>query len=194
MWPFKKELVPQDTTDVIYLGNRFFPLQCDPQLYKESLADIKCMMSEWIHQELDMEEQTQASEYSLLRALHVTDVRNLGWGTSMDQFLKLLSDSAISCQCIRMEDLIVRISINIPTEVLETITGKFLYGVLYKTRRIVNRERYPGKEEWAYSLREVPWIPLLPIFQEVLDKDNAIQRLAKKSGATVVTVGKTIVS
>lgn len=192
MWPFTKIEEPQDTTDAIWIGNRFYPLYCDPQLYTESIEKIKQMISNWIQQETDLEKETTFTEYSLIQAIYQTDIRSIAWASSLELFLKILTDSAISRQSIRLEDLILRISIEIPTDVLEALTGKFLYGVIYKTRNEVNREQYPGKEEWENALIQVPWIPFLPLFQEVMDSKQFLKRIAEKSQqATVVRVDPT---
>lgn len=196
MWPFAKETpATPDTTDAIWIGNRSYPLVCDNQLYFDSLERIKQYISSWLSQEIDLEKETTFSEYSLIKVLYQTDIRNLAWESALEMFLTILRDSSISRQSVRLEDLIVRIAINIPTEVLETITGKFLYGVLYKTRRTVNETEYPQKEEWEHALMEIPWIPLLPLFQEVMDQDHSIRRIAEKAqSATIVNVNRTRVS
>lgn len=192
MWPFTKVEVPQDTTDAIWIGNRFYPLYCDPQLYTDGIERIKKMISSWIQQEVELEKETTFTEYSLIQAIYQTDIRSIAWASSLDLFLKILTDSAISRQSIRLEDLILRISITIPTDVLETLTGKFLYGVLYKTRGEVNKIPYPGKEEWETALIEVPWIPFLPLFQEVMDTNQFMRRIAEKTQqATIVRVDPT---
>lgn len=189
MWPWKKKDEPafQDTTDAIFIGGRAFPLMCDNMLYLESLKEIKRYIADWVHQEEELiSAMGDNGTHSLIRTFSNVDIRNLGWPDALAVFLQILEDTAITKEGARFEDLVLRLCINIPTEVLETITGKFLYGVLYKNRQQINKRQVPTKEAWEFTLTAVPWLPLLPIVQEVLDQEQAIQRLANKATSATV--------
>lgn len=182
---FKRDLpVTEDTTTEIWIGQRMFPLECDPALYVESLKTIKEYITNWITQEIDISGAMGQNAWSgILNTFRVTDIRVIAWPSTLATFKTALEDSAISYQGMRFEDMILRLSIAIPTEVLETITGKFLYGVLYKTRRMVNGVEYPDKEAWEHALIEIPWLPVLPLVQEVLDSNKVFRDEAAKAAS-----------
>ena len=183
MWPFRPKQIEetQDTTEQIWIGNRAFPLQCDNAQYEESVKTIKTYIGTWITQEIDLlASMGMRPDVGIINTFRTVDIRMLGWSSALDTFEKLLEDTAISVQGARFEDLILRISLNVPTEVMETITGKFLYGVLYRTRQVVNKNQYPDKEAWELSLIRIPWLPILPFIQEVMDTEQTIKRISNK--------------
>ena len=146
---------------------------------------IKAYISTWITQEIELlASMGMKPENGLINTFKTVDIRMLGWSTVLDSFEKLLEDTAISIQGVRFEDLILRITLNVPSEILEVITGKFLYGVLYRTRQTVNKNQYPTKEAWELSLIRIPWLPLLPFIQEVMDTEQTIKRITTKANAS----------
>ena len=93
----------------------------------------------------------------------------------LDNLLQIIADDEISHGGSRLLDAIVLIHTVVPTEVIETFKGKFLYGMLYGLSNAENK--LPTKEMWVYALAVVPWIPFIIIIQEIMS-------LESMSGAT----------
>lgn len=194
MWPFRKKniLDQSDTTAEIWIGNRAFPLTCDNQLYNDNVQLIRQYVSSWLQQEIEIMQGLSVNpEVGLLNTFRKVDIKMLGWPDNVNILLNLLRDNQMSIQGQRFEDLVIRIIMNVPVEIMEVITGKFLYAVLYKTRKVVNDNTMPTKEAWENALITIPWIPLLSFVQEVMDTEQSMKRIAAKAAGNTQYVYQT---
>lgn len=183
MWPFKEPFVAIDNTEFIYLdetGTRFYPLMCDNTLYKESLEIIREQLRTWIVQDLSYTTSlNEVVERSLVYQLVNIDVKFLPYPTYTEMLKLCLQDTDISHSGSRLMDTIVRIGTLVPTEVLETIKGKFLYSMLYTIPREVNGQPMPNKVAWVETLSLYPWIPLMLFIQELYEADDIVDKVTK---------------
>lgn len=179
MFNFFKKPSLRDTSDVIYLdqnGSTFFNLECDPMLYAQGLASIRTILANWIREDRLIAAETALSvEGTVSYLLNNVDLKMVPHAVYLDNLLQIIADDEISHGGSRLLDAIVLIHTVVPTEVIETFKGKFLYGMLYGLSNTENK--LPTKEMWVYALAVVPWIPFIIIIQEIMS-------LESMSGAT----------
>jgi hypothetical protein len=164
----------EDTADVIYLdqdGDSFFSLECDPMLYAQGLNSIRTILANWIKEDRAIAADTAIGvEGTVSYLLNNIDVKMLPHAIYLDNLLKIITDTEINHGGSRLLDAIVLIHTVVPTEVIETFKGKFLYGMLYGLSNVENK--LPTKDMWVYALATVPWIPFIVIIQEIISLES----------------------
>ena len=176
MWPFKKKVELIDSTEGIMLSEDvILPLDCDSAEYENGLTTIRSILRRWIQQELDIAANTNNTlEGTLAYQLHEINLKMAPFASCREAINRILQDTDISKSGGRFFDVISLIYTTVPTRVLETYRGKFLYGMLYGLPRVINDDVLPSKEDWISLLTEHPWIPLLQIEQELFDTDLSV--------------------
>ncbi len=176
MWPFKKKVELVDSTEGIMLSEDvILPLDCDSAEYENGLTTIRSILRRWIQQELDIAANTNNTlEGTLAYQLHEINLKMATFASCREAINRILQDTDISKSGGRFFDVISLIYTTVPTRVLETYRGKFLYGMLYGLPRVINDDVLPSKEDWISLLTEHPWIPLLQIEQELFDTDLSV--------------------
>lgn len=184
-----------DNTEVIYGdpdGMQKFRLVCDPELYAKGLDTIRGLLREWMIQDIvQTTSNGQKLETSLLYQIKDIDLKVLPYPVQKEVLLKCMEDTPMDYSGSRLLDTFVRINIEVPTEVLETVKGKFLYGMVYGLSKQIGEVVYPTKQDWLNLLAEVAWCPYLIFIQQLFDSDEITDRISKltvaaKSQGTVV--------
>lgn len=184
-----------DNTEVIYGdpdGMQKFRLVCDPELYAKGLDTIRGLLREWMIQDIvQTTSNGQKLETSLLYQIKDIDLKVLPYPVQKEVLLKCMEDTPMDYSGSRLLDTFVRINIEVPTEVLETVKGKFLYGMVYGLPKQIGEVVYPTKQDWLNLLSEVVWCPYLIFIQQLFDSDEITDRISKltvaaKSQGTVV--------
>ena len=174
MFNFFKKPPLLDTSDTIYLdqnGTSFFSLECDPALYAQGLNSIRTILANWIKEDRAIAADTALSiEGTVSYLLNNIDVKMLPHAIYLDNLLQIIADDEINRGGSRLLDAIVLIHTVVPTEVIETFKGKFLYGMLYGLSNI--DDKFPTKDMWVYALAIVPWIPFIVIIQEIMSLES----------------------
>lgn len=184
---FFSKSTPTDNTDVIYLddtGKFLLPLKCDNDLYEKGIEKIKSILKAWILQDIiftNMENGNKVDN-SLVFQLKDIDTKFIPYDLQKNTLLSCLEDSATNFAGLRFFDTIVRISLEVPTEVLETLKGKFLYAMVYTIPKSINRNTVPTKQQWVSTLIELPWVTYLPFIQELYERDEEVGKLISKTG------------
>lgn len=196
MWPFTKEEILEDTTDAIIAGQRIYQLNCDPELLEKSITQISDIFRVWVTSELQLAQNTnQDLSTHLIFQLRYFDTKFAAHDTYKVGLDMILEDTSVNQSGSRFMDTILFIYITIPQEVLDTITGRFLAGVVYYLPRTINNTAVPDKEQWVDILKKHSWLPLLPIFQQVFDTDETIKKIVElinKSNAKNVQIATSV--
>jgi hypothetical protein len=171
---FKRpNVIAQDNSEFIYLndeGTKFYPLVCaDNYLYAQGLNDIRTLIREWVALDRSTTLETGqnvAGTVSIL--LNTVDLKLLPNTLQINRVLEILSSDAINNSGSRFLDTIAFIHAVIPTEILETYKGKFLYGMLYGLPEVLSDDiPRATKKDWLYCLSILPYAPFIPFVQEV---------------------------
>lgn len=177
MWPFTKKPTLIDTLagGIMLDSNVILPLECDEEQYNAALVTIESIFRKWMTLEIDVASNTNTSlEHTLPYQLRNIDIKYLPYPVNREMLETILRDNDISRSGSRFFDIIVTIYSSIPSIVLETMRGRFMYGMLYGLPRVIDDKPLPSKEEWISLLAEHPWIPLLRIQQQLFDSDLSI--------------------
>lgn len=177
MWPFTKKPILIDTlADGIMLDEAVvLPLDCDEEQYQNSLTIIESIFRKWMQLEIDVAANTNTPlDHTLPYQLRNIDLKFLPYPVNREMLDMVLKDNEISRSGSRFFDIIVTIYSSVPSMVLETMRGRFMYGMLYGLPRIIDDKPLPSKEEWVSLLAEHPWVPLLHIQQQLFDSDLSI--------------------
>ena len=178
-----------DSTEVIFLDNTgafFYPLEYEDRAeFKESLDIIKEQLRLWVISDINYATNNgQSVENALSFQLSTLDLKMLPKSGNLLGLLQMLSDTEIDFSGTRLMDVIVRISMSVSIGVLETLKGRFLYGMVYTLPKKINDRELPTKDEWVELLAELPWVYLLPFIQEIYDNDELVHRIAKMAETT----------
>ena len=193
MFTFWKKEPEQDTTEMIFLGKRAYPLQCDPAVYTTSVIAIKDIFRSWIISEISLAERTNQENHSLLvKSLRDVDIKFLAHDEPLSVFTDTLMDTPVSFSGSRFMDTITRIHMTIPSDIADTCVGKFLFSMLYGLPKTVNQLPLPTKQQWQDALYAYPWIPYLVFYQDAYDSDEIIKRVEQimsrlRSSKTTIT-------
>lgn len=197
---WNKKKIIGDTVEKIYLneeGTRYYPLQCDHELYAKGLEIVKRHLQSWMVQDITIAGNTnQAIDTTLLYQLKEIDVKFLPYAEQQNILTACLRDNEISFSGSRLMDTFLRINVEVPIEVLETIKGKFLYGMVYGLPETISDVPIPKKEQWINTMRLFPWCHFLMFIQEIYDTDDIIKRIDAlttkiKAGNTTTVVSTT---
>lgn len=185
LWFKKKEVL--DSTEVIYGdpdGLVKFRLVCDPELYAKGLDTIRTLLREWMVQDIvQTTTNGQTLESSLLYQIKDVDLKVLPFPIQKETLMRCMEDTPMNFSGSRLLDTFVRINVEVPTEVLETVKGKFLYGMVYGLPRSVGDLVYPVKQDWINLISEMVWAPYLLFIQQLFDSDEITARISKISAS-----------
>ena len=183
---FKKQTV-RDTNEIIY-GDEFglirYRLLCDPEIYAKGLEKVSEHLRKWIVQDIiQTTNNNQAIETTLLFQIKDIDLKVLPYPIQKDTLLKCMTDTEINFSGSRLLDTFTRINIEVPTEVLETIKGKFLYGMIYGLPKSLGDIVYPKRQDWLNLIAEMPWCPFLVFIQDLFDSDEITSKISSMTEA-----------
>ena len=171
----KKKPEPEikDTTDAIYLtkdGKSFYELSCDPMLYAQGLQSIRTILANWIVEDRAIATDTAIdAKGTVSYLLNTLDVKMIPHAIYLEQLINIITDNEVNRGGSRLLDAIALIHTVVPTEVVQSFKGKFLYGMLYGLSDV--NSVLPTKEQWVHALAVIPWIPFIIIIQEILSTE-----------------------
>ena len=176
---------PVDTISTIYLDdeqNYFLSLDYpDEHEYKELLEIVRAKLRSWMLMDIDLAKSIDRGvDNSLSIKLATIDLKFLPKTGNWIQFLSYIENNPIYSPLPRLLDTIDQLSMEVPPRFLETLKGRFLYGMIYMMPKKFNSYALPTKDEWVSVLTQMPWIFLLPIIQELYDTDKVVQMLNRK--------------
>ena len=176
---------PIDTISTIYLDdeqNYFLSLDYpDEHEYKELLEIVRAKLRSWMLMDIDLAKSIDRGiDNSLSIKLATIDLKFLPKTGNWIQFLSYIENNPIYSPLPRLLDTINQLSMEVPPRFLETLKGRFLYGMVYMMPKNFNSYALPTKDEWVSVLTQMPWIFLLPIIQELYDTDKVVQMLNRK--------------
>lgn len=176
---------PIDTVSTIYLDREqkyFLPLDYpDEHEYKELLEIVRAKLRSWMLMDIDLARSVdRAVDSSLSIKLATIDIKFLPKTGNWTQFLSYIENNPIYSPLTRLLDTIDQLAMEVPPKFLETVKGRFLYGMVYMMPKKCSSHDLPTKDEWVSILTQMPWIFLLPIIQELYDTDKVIQLLNRK--------------
>lgn len=174
-----------DTISTIYLDdeqNYFLSLDYpDEHEYKELLEIVRAKLRSWMLMDIDLAKSIDRGvDNSLSIKLATIDLKFLPKSGNWIQFLSYIENNPIYSPLPRLLDTINQLSMEVPPRFLETLKGRFLYGMVYMMPKHFNSYALPTKDEWVSVLTQMPWIFLLPIIQELYDTDKVVQMLNRK--------------
>ena len=174
-----------DTLSTIYLDdeqNYFLSLDYpDEHEYKELLEIVRAKLRSWMLMDIDLAKSIDRGvDNSLSIKLATIDLKFLPKTGNWIQFLSYIENNPIYSPLPRLLDTIDQLSMEVPPRFLETLKGRFLYGMVYMMPKKFNSYALPTKDEWVSVLTQMPWIFLLPIIQELYDTDKVVQMLNRK--------------
>lgn len=174
-----------DTISTIYLDdeqNYFLSLDYpDEHEYKELLEIVRAKLRSWMLMDIDLAKSIDRGvDNSLSIKLATIDLKFLPKSGNWIQFLSYIENNPIYSPLPRLLDTINQLSMEVPPRFLETLKGRFLYGMVYMMPKKFNSYALPTKDEWVSVLTQMPWIFLLPIIQELYDTDKVVQMLNRK--------------
>ena len=174
-----------DTISTIYLDdeqNYFLSLDYpDEHEYKELLEIVRAKLRSWMLMDIDLAKSIDRGvDNSLSIKLATIDLKFLPKTGNWIQFLSYIENNPIYSPLPRLLDTIDQLSMEVPPRFLETLKGRFLYGMVYMMPKKINSYALPTKDEWVSVLTQMPWIFLLPIIQELYDTDKVVQMLNRK--------------
>lgn len=183
--PTENESKPIDTVSTIYLDREqkyFLPLDYpDEHEYKELLEIVRAKLRSWMLMDIDLARSVdRAVDSSLSIKLATIDIKFLPKTGNWTQFLSYIENNPIYSPLTRLLDTIDQLAMEVPPKFLETVKGRFLYGMVYMMPKKCSSHDLPTKDEWVSILTQMPWIFLLPIIQELYDTDKVIQLLNRK--------------
>ena len=183
MWnPFKKAVV-LDNTAIIFAddsGLIGWPLDCDQQLFETGTAVIKKHLKIWAMQDIAFTtSNNQPVESSLIYQLKDFDLKLLPYDEPKETLMQVLRDTPVNASGTRLMDAFVRIALETPTPVVETLKGRLLYGMVYGISRVINEVAMPSKALWVKLIQEFPWVIYLPFIQELYETDPDIAKETK---------------
>ena len=181
----ENESKPVDTISTIYLDREqkyFLPLDYpDEHEYKELLEIVRAKLRSWMLMDIDLARSVdRAVDSSLSIKLATIDIKFLPKTGNWTQFLSYIENNPIYSPLTRLLDTIDQLAMEVPPKFLETVKGRFLYGMVYMMPKKCSSHDLPTKDEWVSILTQMPWIFLLPIIQELYDTDKVIQLLNRK--------------
>ena len=181
----ENESKPIDTISTIYLDREqkyFLPLDYpDEHEYKELLEIVRAKLRSWMLMDIDLARSVdRAVDSSLSIKLATIDIKFLPKTGNWTQFLSYIENNPIYSPLTRLLDTIDQLAMEVPPKFLETVKGRFLYGMVYMMPKKCSSHDLPTKDEWVSILTQMPWIFLLPIIQELYDTDKVIQLLNRK--------------
>ena len=173
-----------DTISTIYLDdeqNYFLSLDYpDEHEYKELLEIVRAKLRSWMLMDIDLAKSIDRGvDNSLSIKLATIDLKFLPKTGNWIQFLSYIENNPIYSPLPRLLDTINQLSMEVPPRFLETLKGRFLYGMVYMMPKNFNSYALPTKDEWVSVLTQMPWI-FLPIIQELYDTDKVVQMLNRK--------------
>lgn len=186
-WPFKKEsqIVDSVLTGIMLEDGVMYPIMAENnEEYENGLETMKNLIARWILQDIKLvTEIGRPLESSLSYSLRNIDVKFLPFPSYWDILLQSMKDTEFNRSGSRFFDTIANIYIEVPTEVIRTFIGKFLYGMIYGLPRYINDQPVPTKDDWVNFLAQVPWAPFLQLVQTVLDGqfDDATAKVTNPS-------------
>ena len=178
-----------DTEDIIYLdplGEHFLRLDYpDEHEYKDLLEIVRAKIRSWMLMDIDLASSIDRGiDNSLSIKLATIDLKFLPKTGNWSQFLSYIETNPIYSPLTRLLDTINQISMEVPSKFLETLKGRFLYGMIYLMPKTCSSYSLPTKDEWVDVLNQMPWVFLLPIVQELYDTDKVIKMLNDKIAIT----------
>ena len=181
----ENESKPIDTVSTIYLDREqkyFLSLDYpDEHEYKELLEIVRAKLRSWMLMDIDLARSVdRAVDSSLSIKLATIDIKFLPKTGNWTQFLSYIENNPIYSPLTRLLDTIDQLAMEVPPKFLETVKGRFLYGMVYMMPKKCSSHDLPTKDEWVSILTQMPWIFLLPIIQELYDTDKVIQLLNRK--------------
>lgn len=185
MWPFQNRTTwLLDTVDSIQLDdNREISLISEhPESEKDYRTLIEEKMSEWMMRELTVAQADgiPLENVFVYQLMHL-DLKHIPFSGNASQLSACLMDNNNSNVGSRFLDLMVTISMSLPTWYVELLKGRMLYSVLYvipKTYTYEGEEApFPSKHQWVEALDKWPFLPFLFIMQDVYDTDTGIRKL-----------------
>ena len=174
-----------DTISTIYLDREqkyFLSLDYpDEHEYKELLEIVRAKLRSWMLMDIDLARSVdRAVDSSLSIKLATIDIKFLPKTGNWSQFLSYIENNPIYSPLTRLLDTIDQLAMEVPPKFLETVKGRFLYGMVYMMPKKCSSHDLPTKDEWVSVLTQMPWVFLLPIIQELYDTDKVIQMLNRK--------------
>lgn len=181
----ENESKPIDTISTIYLDNEqnyYLTLDYpDEHEFKELLEIVRAKLRSWMLMDIDLARAVdRAVDSSLSIKLATIDLKFLPKTGNWTQFLSYVENNPIYSPLTRLLDTIDQLSMEVPPRFLETLKGRFLYGMIYMMPKTCSSYALPTKDEWVSVISQMPWIFLLPIIQELYDTDKVIQMLNRK--------------
>lgn len=181
----ENETNPVDTISTIYLDREqkyFLSLDYpDEHEYKELLEIVRAKLRSWMLMDIDLARSVdRAVDSSLSIKLATIDIKFLPKTGNWSQFLSYIENNPIYSPLTRLLDTIDQLAMEVPPKFLETVKGRFLYGMVYMMPKKCSSHDLPTKDEWVSVLTQMPWVFLLPIIQELYDTDKVIQMLNRK--------------
>lgn len=187
VWFAKSSDYKPDTPYNVYLdntGDSFFDLECDQELLVASVETIRNQLRDWAIQELALAEMANEKidkiKDSLIFKLNNLDTKFLPYDEGIIALENILNDPELYYSVSRLMDTIVRITMYVPANVLECLTGRFIYAMCYNLSYKLAEVAIPPKKLWLELLSKHPWIPLIPIIQEIYRTDNEYSKLSDK--------------
>lgn len=175
-----EDLTPQyygpDTAVALYYGSGaddYYDLTADPTQISYANEVIRRHLRNWMIQDQALtEDLTHRHDTSLSHNFNDFDLKYLPYPSYSEALLECVQDTAGSGSGGRFFDAIVHIYMEVDPATLETITGRFLYAMIYGLGREVNNRQLPSKKDWLDTIRQFPWAPFIAYVQELSDTEE----------------------
>jgi len=149
---------------------RRYPLLCDPVLYAQGVQSMRDILHKWILTDQALTTDTgQRSDGSISFLLATLDLKQLPRPSHVTRLVDLLSLTPINFSGSRLWDAITLIYTVVPTEVVQTYIGKFLYAMSYGVPEVDgNKQSRCTLEQWVELIDIFPVVPFLMLIQELI--------------------------
>lgn len=148
---------------------RKYPLLCDPLLYSQGVQSMRDILSKWILADKTLTADTgQRNDGSISFLLATIDLKQLPRPSHVTRLVDLLSLTPINYSGSRLWDAVTLIYTVVPTEVVQTYIGKFLYAMTHGVPEVDgNKQPRCTLEQWIELIDIFPVVPFLMLIQEL---------------------------
>lgn len=184
-----------DDPNYIYLDakhTKALPLVCDPVVYSAGVASMREILGKWVILDRDSTENTgQNPDGAVSWLLAAINVKQLPAPSHFIRLRDILAVDNINSSGSRLWDALALIYTVVPTEVVNTYVGKFLYAMTTCIPPLdPNKQKRYTLEQWVEAVELMPIIPFILLIQEICT-DDVLANLNPTNtnlGTTVVKV------
>ena len=174
MWPFTKQerpLVDTLLTGIQLDENLWYPIISENnEEYINGIEKMKDILSKWIMQDIKLATDIgKPADTTMAYALRNIDLKFLPYPSHLFILIDTLSNTEYNRSGGRFFDAITVIYTEVPTEVIRTFIGKFLYAMIYGLPNEIDKQQLPSKEDWVTAMAQAPWCPFVHLVQSILD-------------------------